>query len=350
MHSTINKYTINRFMKNLLFIAFALILLVPCANAQVKYPGYKQPWPKATPESQGFSKLALESARDKMRTDQDQEFQKINMIIIRNGHDIFHYGNPYELPKGANLQKDWASCGRSLMTTMYGMVFKENEMSVKELEKPAREVFHSYIARELDSTILAKHLLSYTACANPPGSSWSYACHYFTMYEILRDMDGYNPAKRIEKLAKAIDADWQPFEYWGHKVNVPFLSIIATEAEAARWGYLWMNKGNWSGNQVVDKEFVEYSLKPIDSPLGGYAHSNEGLQMHMNYSGMWGDIIPRDAFAAFGAGGKIIFVCPSLNLVIAATTSPTAYYRKMVGREMQMCVKHLFEPIIKSLL
>jgi hypothetical protein len=336
-------------MKRLLILAFILLLMIE-SNAQKVFPGYKQAWPKATPEQMGMSSAKLKEARAKMRTDSGEEFTSVTMIVLRNGHDVFHIGNPYELPKGSHLQKDWASCGRSLMTTMYGMVFKENEMSVKELEKPAGKVFHSYNARELDSTILAKHLLSYTSCAEPPGSSWHYNCNYFTMYKILRDMDGYNPAKRMEKLAASLDADWHPCDYWGHKLDVPFLGIIATEAEAARWGYFWANKGNWNGKQIVNEDFVEMSLKPIDSPLGGYAHSNEGMQVHLNYSGMWGDIIPRDAFAAFGAGGKIIFACPSLNLVIATTTQPSAYYRKIVGREMQMCIKDFLEPIVEAII
>ena len=331
-----------------LFSVISLLTLQ--VSAQNKFPGYQQSWPKATPESQGMSTELLEKARSLMRTDDGKEFQAVDAIIIRNGYDVWHIGNPYEVRKGNKFQKDWASCGRSLMTTMFGMIFQENNLPASELEKPAREVFFSYTAKELDSTILASHLLGYAACGAPSGSRWDYACHYFTMHRIVRDIDGCNPAERIKKLAKQIDADWQPFEYWGHKLETPFLTIVASEQEAARWGYLWLNKGNWNGTQIVGRDFVDYSLLPVKSPLGGYAHSNEGLQIHLNLHGMWGNKIPADAYAAFGAGGKIIFVCPSMNMVAAITIDPSPYQRREVNGEIHRSIQYLMEPFIDAVI
>ena len=86
-------------------------------RAETLFPPDYGPWPQATPESQAWSTLKLQQARDQLRTDGGQEFTDFEGILIVNGHDIWHWGNPYELKPGLRQQHDWASCGRSLMTT-----------------------------------------------------------------------------------------------------------------------------------------------------------------------------------------------------------------------------------------
>ncbi|MEM8900328.1 MAG: hypothetical protein AAGC85_19590 [Bacteroidota bacterium] len=334
---------------NILFWLFFLACTL-AGSAQAEFPGYKEAWPKATPESQGMSSEILEKAQSTIRTDGGADFSIIDMIILRNGKDVWYIGNPYNQYKGTLIQKDWASCGRSFMATMFGMLFYENDMDISVMEQPVNKTFNSYIGKAMDEDITVKHLLGYTSCSNPPGSEWQYACNYFKMYKILRDVDGKTPDDRLAKLASLIDADWEPYHTWLHKQDVPFLTIVATPAEAARWGYLWLHKGNWNGTQIVDSAFVDYSILPTKSPLGGYAHPNEGLQIHLNYEGMWGDVIPKDAYAAFGAGGRIIFVCPSLNLVCASITYPSAYQKQEKDGYIVRDIRNLFEPIVQSVI
>ena len=330
------------------FLALLSALALP-AWGQTSFPEAGQPWPEASPESRGMSSEALGAARDLMRTSYGAPFADVQAIVLRDGHDVWHYGEPYALPRGLGEQKDWASCGRSLMTAMFGMAMREDGHDTAFLERPVRGSYNSFTARAMDEQILNKHLLSYTACADPPGSGWQYACHYFTMYKILRDVDGEAPRNRLARLADLIGADWRPYAYWGHGQDVPFLTIRATPAEAARWGYLWLNKGHWDGTQVVDSAFVEATVRPVESPLGGYAHANEGYQIHLNANGMWGEVIPRDAYAALGAGGHVIFVVPSLRLIVAANTDPPPYEKEMVGGEEVRDIRGLFEPIVQAM-
>ncbi|MEM9849837.1 MAG: hypothetical protein AAF847_18245, partial [Bacteroidota bacterium] len=336
-------------LKLVLATVCTYLLLCPI-YAQSIFPKDFSSWPVASPESQGFSSKRLKAARTEMTTDQGKPFQELNLIIIRNGYNIWHYGDPYSLPQGLKAQKDWASCGRSLMTTFFGMALQEENMGVASLDRPVHQLFNSPSAWNMDERISLRHLLGYTACAEPPGASWEYACHYFTMYKIIRDIDGEAPRNRLDRLAQLIGANWKAYEYWGHDQDVPFLTIKATAEQAARWGYLWLNEGNWKGNQIIDPDFVAASLQPIPTPDGkGMAHPNEGLQIHLNADGMWGDVIPRDAYAAFGAGGRIIFVCPSLNLVIASASSPDAYQKTERAGYVVRDIRNMYEPIIKAM-
>ncbi|MEM6647366.1 MAG: hypothetical protein AAF730_14070 [Bacteroidota bacterium] len=323
-------------------------LLSTPAVAQSYFPG-PEGWRTAHPRTQGMDAAQLERARFEMTDDQGNAIEEFTAIVIRNGYDVWHYGTPYAMPGTLARQTDWASCGRSLMATMFGMAMHEVGDPVSVVEQPVNQSFNSPAAMAFDDDVMVKHLLSYTSCADPPGSDWNYACNYFEMYKILRDVDGMNPAHRLARLGERIDASWTPFEFWGHGQDVPFLTIKAHAADAARWGYLWMNQGNWNGTQIVDSAFVDLSLQPIVGPDGSYAHASEGYQVHLNTGGMWGDVVPRDAYAALGAGGRIIFVVPSLNLVIASISSPGAYHRQMVDGEQHRDLRNMYEPILRAI-
>ncbi|MEM9659797.1 MAG: hypothetical protein AAF961_15655, partial [Planctomycetota bacterium] len=80
-------------------------------------------WPRAQPEDYGWSSKKLAAARDLMCDDQGARFSLLDGIVIVEGHDIWHYGQVYALRPGLRTQHDWASCARSVMTTMYGMAF-----------------------------------------------------------------------------------------------------------------------------------------------------------------------------------------------------------------------------------
>ena len=86
-------------------------------------------WPTATPESQGVSSRALQDAvllaSPEIGT----------AIIIKNGYDIWQYGNPYPTGDITNVPANqvnhfkyswWASCQRSYLTTLFGIAIKEN--------------------------------------------------------------------------------------------------------------------------------------------------------------------------------------------------------------------------------
>lgn len=315
------------------------------------FPPDLAPWPRRAAEGLGWSSEKLTTARDSLRTDLGAPFVVFDAIVVAGGYDIFHYGNPYERRQGWGAQNDWASCGRSLMTTMYGMVFHEKGEATAALELPAHAFFGpvTRTGMEMDRRVLVKHLLGYASCGDTPGMEWEYGCRYFDLYRILRDHDGSPPRYRLERLARAIGADWEPFEYWGHRQDVPFLTISSSVAHAARWGYLWLNRGSWNGDQIVDPAFVEASVRPVRRSDGsGWVHPNEGLQIHLNAGGMWGDLVPRDAYAAFGHGGRVIFVCPSLDLVVAIASEPAAYRKNEVDGMVLRDIRNMMEPILAA--
>ena len=82
----------------------------------------------------------------------------------------------------------------------------------------------------------------------------------------------------------------------------------------ARLGYLYLNRGNWNGTQVVSSGWVDLSTKPYYPQLPITGLTNYGLLWWNNGNG-WLKGCPKDAFFATGLNNNHVFVVPSLDLV-----------------------------------
>lgn len=89
--------------------------------------------------------------------------------------------------------------------------------------------------------------------------------------------------------------------------------INATVREYAKFGYLYLNRGEWEGRQVVPESWVELSRSPITPNINFY-----GLQWWLApaLEGFENSGIPSDLFLAWGIYTQQIFVIPSLDLVV----------------------------------
>lgn len=116
-----------------------------------------------------------------------------------------------------------------------------------------------------------------------------------------------------EKLWKPLHAE-DP-SYWSLDVEGGMEKVsccfYATARDFARLGSLYLHKGNWKGNQLLDSSFVEASLQAasLQTP-DGKAVDNYGYQWwltkHKGY----------DVFYARGIRGQYIFCIPAKNLVM----------------------------------
>ncbi len=84
-------------------------------------------------------------------------------------------------------------------------------------------------------------------------------------------------------------------------------------------GVLWLNWGNWDGEQVIPETYLRDAVVTSPDILANEPEENwkYGHGFWVNDHGkQWVDL-PRDSYAASGAGAKHIWVCPSLGLVIS---------------------------------
>ena len=84
----------------------------------------------------------------------------------------------------------------------------------------------------------------------------------------------------------------------------------ATTRDWAKFGLLYLHKGNWNGAQILDESWVTYSATPTNTSNGNY-----GAHFWLNAGGKFPDV-PRDLYYCSGFQGQMIAIIPSLNLVI----------------------------------
>jgi CubicO group peptidase (beta-lactamase class C family) len=84
----------------------------------------------------------------------------------------------------------------------------------------------------------------------------------------------------------------------------------ATTRDWAKFGLLYLHKGNWNGEQLFDESWAKYVATPTNGSNGYY-----GGHFWLNAGGRYPDA-PRDLYSANGFQGQRVFIIPSQDLVI----------------------------------
>ncbi|MFV5696894.1 serine hydrolase domain-containing protein [Flavobacterium sp. ZT3R17] len=84
----------------------------------------------------------------------------------------------------------------------------------------------------------------------------------------------------------------------------------ATTRDWSKFGLLYLHKGNWNGNQILDESWIKYTTTPTNTSNGRY-----GGHFWLNASGHFPDV-PRDMYYCSGFQGQMVAIIPSLDLVI----------------------------------
>jgi CubicO group peptidase (beta-lactamase class C family) len=84
----------------------------------------------------------------------------------------------------------------------------------------------------------------------------------------------------------------------------------ATTRDWAKFGLLYLHKGNWNGEQLFDESWAKYVATPTNDSKGDY-----GAHFWLNAGGHFPDV-PRDMYSANGFQGQKVLIIPSQDLVI----------------------------------
>lgn len=149
-----------------------------------------------------------------------------------------------------------------------------------------------------------------------PGGGYSYASasiHLASM--MLRHVTG----QELEAYLRARLATPLGWGRWGYGYkyaerveHTPGAGGIALRpTDMLRVGYLLLHEGRWQRQQVVPAWYVQHATRR--SPFN--SHYPYSLQFDVNTDGAVADL-PRDAFWKVGSGGHVLYVVPSLDLVV----------------------------------
>lgn len=84
----------------------------------------------------------------------------------------------------------------------------------------------------------------------------------------------------------------------------------ATARDWAKFGLLYLHKGNWNGEQLLNESWVKYAATPTNGSNGEY-----GAHFWLNAGGKYPNVT-KDLFSCNGYQGQHVFIIPSKDLII----------------------------------
>ncbi len=316
-----------------MLLVFAFAPLAAQESVVVDWP--TEGWKTSTPEAQGIDSAKMAEA---LLTIHQQEIDIHSLLLVRNGSVVVDaYFYPYD---GATVH-EVASVTKSVMTTLIGIAADQGKL---RLDDPMVSFFPERTIANLDGLkerITVRHLASMSSgldCTSERDEAtlqemrvtdkwvqfaldrpvrWEPGTHFVYCSPAIHLL---SPILQQATGMTTLDfARQYLFEPLGiHEVmwltdpegyNRGSEGVYLHPHDMAKLGYLWLNNGVWEGEQIVSREWVENSVKPLmDAGDGDY----------YGY-GWW--ISPGEpaSYNAIGRGGQRIAVVPAWKLMVVTT-------------------------------
>jgi CubicO group peptidase (beta-lactamase class C family) len=186
--------------------------------------------------------------------------------------------------------------------------------------------FHSDINR-MGRTIALGNSINEFAASLKSGRKPGEYHHYVSMDTqvlgmVLRQTTGMTPSAYLEekiwkKIGMQSNAKWLVDDY---DMELVFGTLNVTLRDYARFGRLYMNQGNWNGEQIVPAQWVRDSTTPDAPHLQPGENPLSSSKMGYGYQ-WWIPETPRNDFMALGVHGQRIYINPEKRVVIAQNSA-----------------------------
>lgn len=211
--------------------------------------------------------------------------------------------------KETNLFESWANDDRSqislkdMLQMQSGLAFQEE---YAELSDATKMLFMS----EDVSVIPRIQFPSYK-----PGEHWSYSSGTSNLLSKLIQNKIGNQEEYLrfpyDTLFNRIGMNSAVLETDESGVFIGSSFMYATPRDWAKFGLLYLNNGNWYGDQIIDEEWVEFVQTPAADGGGIY-----GGHFWLNHEHSAYDDVPDDLYSCNGFQGQYVFIIPSKDLVV----------------------------------
>jgi hypothetical protein len=337
---------ISMISEGLSFILFSIALSSFCGDSQQEqptaYPGAK--WDERTPEEVGLLRSKLDLLPD---------FIGGRGCIVRHGYMVYTWGDQSRCADVASALKPWFS------HFLFKAIEEGKTSSLDELVinyEPRLKDINSKLGFK-DSKITWRHFANQISCygvSEPPGTAFDYNDWQMALFGDTLFLKAYgvkwedvDDAVLHPKLTDLIQCQDDPtFNAFG--VGERSGRFAISVRDFARFGLLYLRKGNWNGKQIINEK---YAVMAVSDPVPNSIPRTKGIEAEMipdqrtigskrvpdnqgehfgSYSWlwwlngtdasgkrMWADA-PADTYGAFGHGGiRGMFVIPSLDIVVS---------------------------------
>lgn len=306
-------------------------------------------WEFSAPEKQGLDPGKIEKALDYLESKCGHNGNK-ELLIVRNGYQI--YG-------GENIDSThnvW-SCSKSFTGTALGLLGDDGVVSLE-----TKAAVYEPLLNPLYPEVSFRHFVTLTSGYSAEGRSrlvgdksadWSITPYrpekpffepgtQFAYWDEAQMMFGRTLTQALgksmgsflkERITNAIGmGDWHwetEKEVNGIPINNGATGVFVNAKQLARWGWLFLNKGNWDGNQLISKEWIELATSvqvpesiPVADTDRGYliGPGFYGFNWWVNGRKANGETkfpgAPEGCFFASGSNNNKCIVIPQWNMVV----------------------------------
>ncbi|MEZ4669798.1 MAG: serine hydrolase [Anaerolineae bacterium] len=320
-----------------------LTVLPTAAQEKVFFPTTE--WRTSTPEEQGMNSAELASLFENFS---QKEFNLDSLMVVRHGYVVAEaYASPFQ----QDMKHQMYSASKSVTSALIGILLQQG--TIKSLETPVLSFFPDMTVQNLDenkkamtlgnlismssgldcddlatanattnSMFSSKDWLQFTLdlpMASKPGTEFHYCnpATYLTSAIVtkLTDMSALDfAAKSLFKPLGITDYAWASSP---QGISFGFADLQLTARDMAKFGYLYLNGGQWDGVQLIPADFVTASLHPVVStpwPSTSYGY-------------FWWTNDDLGQAQALGWGGQYILVSPAQDTVAVLTGGYTENIR-----------------------
>ena len=303
------------------------------------FPGVQ--WEAAEPETLGYSSKRMKKAKEQFEDSGGEA-----LLVIVKGYIIADWG-------ATEASFDGRSFRKSLLSSLYGIYVNKGEIDLnrtlgeldindagklteQELETPIKYLLSS------SSGIYLPAAFEEPANRNKPGrgsdkpgerfiyNNWDFNA-LSTIFNNEASIDLFEAFDR--HIAQPLQMEHFSSKYSTVYLSQPTLSEhpaylfqISTK-DMARFGLLYLNEGNWRGNQLVPKDWVLESTSP---------QIETGEKFYYDYGYLWWvskrESKTRRPFLSRGAQSQYMYVDPSNELIIVFRDNPNDLEKVSKGK------------------
>jgi len=294
-------------------------------------------WRTATPEAVGIDPELLDSMIEHVM---GNGIGADSILVVRHGYIV---SDTYFPPFDEGQRHIVYSCTKSVVSTLIGIALEEGYL--ESLDQRVLDLFPKRTVENLDAwkeEMTIRDLLTMTAgfdardsylynweglermhdaedavqyvldlpMAEEPGTRFEYTNGVSHLLSCIitekTNMTALEFAReRLFAPLGITDAEWSADSKgnnWGYS------NLYLTPHDMAKIGYLFLNGGEWDGEQIVSRDWVEDATS---------VHFHAGTLLD-DYGFQWW-VSPHGYYSAIGYKGQFIHVVPDLDLVVVTT-------------------------------
>ncbi|NEW07566.1 serine hydrolase [Paenibacillus sp. SYP-B3998] len=298
-------------------------------------------WKEALPKDMGMDEVILNQMDSAVESKHTRTY---SVLIVRNGHIVFE---KYYHNKTRNTPTGVFSVTKSVLSALTGIAIEKGY--VKNVDQKISDFLPQVFSDVTDSRkkeITIKQALSMTGglesvdntigvwfqspdwnmntinkpLRNEPGSKFEYNTGLpHLLSGVLTKATGMSTEQFANKyLFGPLDITNYEWSQDPQGITSGGTRLSLTPRDMAKLGYLYLHEGEWEGQPIVSKKWVQASI-----------HKQVEVDANTDYGYLFWlpDVKDKNgkkvfAFEANGYGGQYIRVIPEWNLVVVMTSNP----------------------------